>query len=83
MQIKRYEEQKQKKTVSQPTIGQLKAWECDEITQWIFKKLNSHFPDYRQSLPLRLENDGLILNYQVGSRAVLEAIERLIEHGEI
>ena len=81
MQIKR--ELQEKERNPRPTLGQLKAWCSDEITTWIMKQLYHRFPDYRHSLPLKTHENALDINYKVGYRHVLEAIEKLVETGEI
>lgn len=66
-----------------PSLGQLKAWQQDEISQWVFKQLRHHFPDYRDLLPVKQMEQSLMVNYRKGCNDVLEAIDRLIESGEI
>lgn len=72
-----------KPTFPSPSMGQLREWATQDVTKWILKSLSQRFPDYRQELPIRSADHAYKVNYRVGNSEVLEAIARLIEHGEL
>jgi len=65
-----------------PSIPQLRAWREDDITKWIMDRVYHKFPDFHDMLPLKSADKLLELNNKVGSRKVLEEIEKIIETGD-
>lgn len=65
-----------------PSIGQLKAWRADEVTDWVIRQLVHRYPDYRSLFPIQTPERLAVANHAAGSRSVLESIEKLVEHGE-
>lgn len=66
-----------------PSMGQLREWAAQDVTKWLLKSLWQRFPDYRQELPIRSADHAYKVNYRAGNSEVLDAIARLIEHGEL
>lgn len=66
-----------------PSLAELKAWAHDSTTIWIIRQLRQRFPDYRELLPARSQEAIYLLNYRVGSNAVLETLAKIIENGDI
>lgn len=80
--IKREIIEKTSKTHPSPSLGQLKEWINQDVTKWILARLYHRYPDYRQALPIRTQEQALTINFQVGCRETLEALEKLVETGE-
>lgn len=65
-----------------PSVPQLRAWRANEVTDWVIRQLIRRFPDYKSLIPIDSVEKASQLNYRAGSLQVLEALDRLIEHGE-
>lgn len=65
-----------------PSIPQLRAWRADEVTDWLMRQLVRRFPGYKELMPISQPEAIAQANYRAGSQAVLESIEKMIEHGE-
>lgn len=81
-----HKDEAEKKEVSigpQPSLGQIREWAAQDVTKYVLKVLNQHFPDYRQDMPIRSADHAYLVNYRAGNREVIEALARLIENGEV
>lgn len=83
MHFRKPEEKKDASREAMPSIGQLREWASNDVTKWVLKSLAQRFPDYRQELPIKSADHAYRVNYRIGNSEVMEAIARLIEHGEI
>lgn len=68
---------------SRPSLAEIKGWESDRVTQYLFKLLQHKFPNYKSLLPILSSEQAYRLNHRVGTQDVLEAIAKFCEDGEI
>lgn len=65
-----------------PSVPQLRAWQADEITMWIFKQVNNRYPKPTGPFPLITPEQVHRFNHQIGSREVVEYIDKICRSGD-